>query len=190
MKASFTSFRMLSLLKSVGNSTCKLDISESIQCTSQQNYNTSLHYNNTNHMSTTIKVVADKENETMQWKKEIRTTLEEIRKQHPQNEFRTSIVIPFLPKSGHLGPSFSSKPLTWWSAPCGMGDNRQHPLSNRRPHPIVLCAVDSIIGLLRKCAMNCTKPEPLFLWLYGSGERGWGKLLRFVWLGLRIWQRV
>ena len=39
---------------------------------SQKNYNTLLHYNNTNHMSTTIKIVADKENKTMQWKEEIR----------------------------------------------------------------------------------------------------------------------
>ena len=78
--ASFTSFQLLSLLNLLINSTCKLDISESIQCTSQQNCNTSLHCNNTNHMSTTIKIVADKENKTMQWKEEIRTTLEETRK--------------------------------------------------------------------------------------------------------------
>ena len=51
VKASFTSFQLLSLLNLLINSTCKLDISESIQCTSQQNCNTSLHCNNTNHMS-------------------------------------------------------------------------------------------------------------------------------------------
>ena len=55
------------------------NISESIQCTSKQNCNTSLHCNNTNHMSTRIKILADKENKTMHWKKEIRTTLEETK---------------------------------------------------------------------------------------------------------------
>ena len=39
----------------------------------------------------------------MQWKTETRTTQEETRKQHLQSKFPTSAVIPFLPKSGHLG---------------------------------------------------------------------------------------
>ena len=33
-------------------------------------------------MSTTMKIVADKENKKMQWKEEIRTTLEDTKKQH------------------------------------------------------------------------------------------------------------
>ena len=57
-------------------------------------------------MSTTIKIVADKENKTMQWKEEIITTLEETRKQHLQNELLTSMAIPFLPKSGNFGSKF------------------------------------------------------------------------------------
>ena len=96
VKASFTPFQLLSLLNLLINSTNKLDISESIQRTCQQNCNTSLHCNNTNHMSTTIEIVADKENKIMQWK-------QETRKQHLQNEFSTSMVIPFLPKFGALG---------------------------------------------------------------------------------------
>ena len=72
VKASFISFQLLALLNLLINSTCKLDIYESIQYASQQNCNTSLHCNNTNHMSTTIKIVGDKENKTMKWKEEIR----------------------------------------------------------------------------------------------------------------------
>ena len=121
IKASFTSFQLLSLLNLLINSTCKLDISESIYCASQQNCNTSLHYNNSNHMSTTIKIVADKENKTVQWKEEIRTTLEETRKQHLQNEFSTSMVITYLPKFGALGVQASrlSHERNGF-APCGM----------------------------------------------------------------------
>ena len=47
--------------------------------------------------------MAKKKNNTMQWKKETRTTEEETRKQHLQSKLPTSVVIPFLPKSGHLG---------------------------------------------------------------------------------------
>ena len=103
VKASLTSLQFLSFLNLLINSTYKLDISESIQCTSQEKCNTTLHCNNTNHIPTTIKIVADKDNKTMQWKEEIRSTLEETRKQHLQNEFSTSMVIPFLPKFGALG---------------------------------------------------------------------------------------
>ena len=39
-----------------------------------------LHYDNTNHMLTTIKIVEDKENQTIQWKEEIRTAVEETKK--------------------------------------------------------------------------------------------------------------
>ena len=48
-------------------------------------------------------IVEEKKNKTMQWKKKNGTTQEEIRKQHLQSKFPTSAVIPFLPKSGHLG---------------------------------------------------------------------------------------
>ena len=47
-------------------------------------------------MSTTIKIVADKENKIMQWKEEIGTRRNQ--EAAPANEFSTSIVIPFLPK--------------------------------------------------------------------------------------------
>ena len=52
-------------------------------------------------MSTKIKIVADKENKTMQWEEEIRTG----RNQEVAlaNYFSTSMVIPFLPKFGALG---------------------------------------------------------------------------------------
>ena len=39
----------------------------------------------------------------MQWKTETRTTQQETGKQHLHSKFPTSAVIPFLPKSGHLG---------------------------------------------------------------------------------------
>ena len=109
VKASFTSFQLLSLLNLLINSTCKLDISESIQCTSQQNCNTSLHCNNTNHMSTTIKIVADKENKTMQWKEEIRTGRNQ--EAAPAKRIQYLYGDTLSPKVwGTWGPSFSSKP--------------------------------------------------------------------------------
>ena len=73
VKMSFTSFQLLSLLNFLIDSICRLDISENMQCASQQNFNTSLRYPNTNHISIIIKTMADKKNKTMQWKQEIRT---------------------------------------------------------------------------------------------------------------------
>ena len=129
LKASFTFFQLLSLLNLLINSTCKMDISESIQCTSQQNYNTSLHCNNTNHMSTTIKIVANKENKTVQWKEKIRNG----RNQEAAPTTRVQYLYgdTLSPKVwGTWDTSFSSKPQTQWFAPCSMEDSRQHPLSN------------------------------------------------------------
>ena len=108
VKASFTSFQLLSLLNLLINSIvgCWLLLTFGYlwkhTVRSQQNCNTSLHYNNTNHMSTTIKIVADKETKTMQWKEEIRT-----RRNH---EVAPAKRIPYIygdtfsPKVwGHLG---------------------------------------------------------------------------------------
>ena len=40
----------------------------------------------------------------MQWKKkEIRTALEETKKQYLHNKFPTSMLVPFLPKLDHMG---------------------------------------------------------------------------------------
>ena len=104
VKAGFASFQLLSLLNLLILSAYKLDICKSIQAhKSKKPCNKSLHYHNTNQISTAIKIVAKKKNKTMQWKKETRTTQEETRKQHLQSKFPTSAVIPFLPKSGHLG---------------------------------------------------------------------------------------
>ena len=112
VKASFTSFQLLSLLNLLINSTYKLDISESIQCTSQQNCNTSLHCNNTNHMSTTIKIVADKENKTINGRKKSELHL----KKPGSNTCKMNSVplwrYPSPKVYSTWGPSFSSKPQT------------------------------------------------------------------------------
>ena len=67
-----------------------------------KNCNKSLHYNNTNYLPTTIKIVADKESKTMQSKGKIRGTLEKTRKKHLQNELPTSDN-PLSSKVGALG---------------------------------------------------------------------------------------
>ena len=62
-------------------------------------------------MSTAIKIVADKENKTMQWKEEIRTGRNQEAAPAKRIQSMTSMAIPFLPKfGGTWGPSFSSKP--------------------------------------------------------------------------------
>ena len=71
-----------------------------------KNCNGSLHCDNTDHVSTTMQILTEIQNKTMQWKKEIRTTLEESRKQKLQNKFPTPKVIPFLPKPGNLASKF------------------------------------------------------------------------------------
>ena len=111
-KASFTSFQLLSLLNLLINSIVDhwlLSTSGYLWkhiVRSQQNCNTSLHYNNTNHMSTTIKIVADKETKTMQWKEEIRTG-----RNHevaPAKRIRYFYGNTFSPKFwGHLGFKFT-----------------------------------------------------------------------------------
>ena len=48
--------------------------------------------------------------------------------QHLQSKFPTSVVIPFLPKSGHLGSKLLVIALNAWSAPCGMEGSRQQSI--------------------------------------------------------------
>ena len=102
VKASSTSFQLLYLLSLLIKWTYKLDICESIQCKSQQNCNTSFRYNNTNHMSTTIKDIGrqGKQNNAMEgknqnWKKPRSSTC----KTNPLPLWW----YPFSKSLGHLG---------------------------------------------------------------------------------------
>ena len=144
-------------------------------------------YNNTNHMSITIKIVPDKKTKQCNGRK--KSELEEIRKQHLQNVFSTSMVIPCLPGVwGTWGPSFSSKPRTRWFAPCGMECSRQHPLSNWSFQPTVHCAVNSITGTKVLHELRVTRT--FLLMAPGLGSTWVGKGFPFVQLGLWIVQRA
>ena len=109
IKASFTTFQLLSLLNLLINSTCKLDISESIQCKVNK---IAIH-----HCTVTKRIICQQQSRYWQTKKtkqcngRKKSELEETRKQHLQNKFSTSMAIPFLSKfGGTWGPSFSYKP--------------------------------------------------------------------------------
>ena len=137
-------------------------------------------------MSTTINIVADKANKTMQWKEEIRTILEETRKRASKTNSLPLWCYPF-----------SQSRCTWVRA-----SRLSH--ERRGPHCAVWKAVSSIhspmdlhtrwhiailtpwLWLLRNFSMSCTSPGHLCWWLQGSAGRGRGKVPHFVWLGLWI----